>query len=184
MPDEPIVVGRVTTAHGIKGELKVEVLTDFPERFERGSKLWLRGIERTIEQARPQGRGIILKLRGIDTRNDAEALRGEVLTVPDLADLDDEGAYYIHDLMGLRVEDTAGAELGKLFEIISTGATDVYVIRGPRGELLLPALDDVVTDIDLKQGRIQVEVPEGLDFQKASPPAGTRRRARPRPPNP
>jgi 16S rRNA processing protein RimM len=181
MPDEPIVVGRVTTAHGIKGELKVEVLTDFPERFERGSNLWLKGIERTIEQARPQGRGIILKLRGVDTRNDAEALRGEVLTVPELADLDDEGAYYIHDLIGLRVEDTTGAELGKLFEVISTGATDVYVIRGPRGELLLPALDDVVTDIDLKKGRIQVEVPEGLDFQKPSPAPGTRRRARPKP---
>jgi len=181
MPDEPIVVGRVTTAHGIKGELKVEVLTDFPERFERGNTLWLKGIERTIEQGRPQGRGVLLKLRGIETRNDAEALRGEVLTVPDLADLDEEGAYYIHDLIGLRVEDTTGAELGKLFEVITTGATDVYVIRGPRGELLLPALDDVVTDVDLTKGRIQVDVPDGLDFQKASPPAGTRRRARPKP---
>ena len=180
MPDEPIVVGRVTTAHGIKGEVKVEVLTDFPERFERGSKLWLKGIERTIEQGRPQGRGIILKLRGIDTRNDAEALRGEVLTVPELADLDDEGAYYIHDLIGLRVEDSAGDELGKLFEVITTGATDVYVIRGPSGELLLPALDDVVTDIDLNAGRLVVDVPEGLDFQKPSPAPGTRRRARPK----
>jgi 16S rRNA processing protein RimM len=181
MADEPIVVARITAAHGIRGEVKAEPLTDFPERFERGSKLWLAGIERTVEQGRWQGRGVILKLRGIDTRNDAEALRGEVLTVPELAELDEEGAFYIHDLIGLRVEDTTGAELGKLHDVITTGATDVYVIRGLGGELLLPALDDVVTSVDLKARRIVVDVPEGLDFQRPSPPAGTRRRARPKP---
>ena len=63
----------------------------------------------------------------------------------------------------------------------TTGATDVYVIRGPRGELLLPALGDVITDIDVKNGRITVDVPDGLDFQKPSPAPGTRRRARPKP---
>jgi 16S rRNA processing protein RimM len=181
MPDEPIVVGRVTTAHGIKGEVKVEVLTDFPERFERGNKLWLNGVERTIEQGRPQGRGIILKLRGIDTRNDAEALRGQELTVPELAELEEEGVYYLHDLIGLRVKDNTGAELGNLFEVITTGGTDVYVIRGAKGELLLPALDDVVTNIDLTERAITVHVPEGLEFQKPSPAPGTRRRARPKP---
>jgi 16S rRNA processing protein RimM len=181
MPDSPIVIARITAAHGIRGEVKAEVLTDFPERFDRGSKLWLDGAERTVELGRWQGRAVILKLTGIDTRNDAEALRGKELTVPEPAHLEDEGAYYIHDLIGLSVQDAAGTELGNLHEIITTGATDVYVIRGPRGELLLPALDDVVTNVDLKARRITVAVPEGLDFQKPSPPAGTRRRARPKP---
>jgi 16S rRNA processing protein RimM len=181
MPDEPIVIGRITAAHGIRGEVKVEPLTDFSERFERGSKLWLEGAERVVERGRWQGRSVILKLTGIDTRNDAEASRGQLLTVPELAELDEEGAFYIHDLIGLRVEDRLGTELGRLHEVITTGATDVYVIRGARGELLLPALDDVVTKVDLQGQRIIAEVPEGLDFQKPSPPAGTRRRARPKP---
>jgi 16S rRNA processing protein RimM len=164
---QPVTVGRIVAAHGIRGELKVESLTDFPERFETGSRLWLNGEQWVVERGRISGRSVILKLRGLDTRSEAEALRGGELTVPEPAKLEDEGVYYLHDIIGLPVYDTTGETLGKLFDVLSTGSTDVYVVRGDRGELLLPALDDVVTEVDVAGGRIVVDVPEGIEFQKA-----------------
>jgi 16S rRNA processing protein RimM len=166
-PSEPVTVGRILAPHGIRGELKVQPLTDFPERFEAGSRLWLNGEERTVQRGRWAGRSVILKLRGLETRNEAEALRGAALTVPQPAELVDEGVYYLHDIIGLSVFDTSGETLGALEEVFSTGSADVYVVRGDRGELLLPALDDVVTEVDIPGGRIVVSVPEGLEFQRS-----------------
>jgi 16S rRNA processing protein RimM len=165
-PLQPVTVGRIVAPHGIKGELKVESLTDFPERFEVGSRLWLNGEQWVVERGRISGRSVILKLRGLDTRNDAEALRGGELTVPEPTQLEDEGVYYLHDIIGLPVYDTSGDALGKLFDVLSMGSTDVYVVHGDRGELLLPALDDVVTEVDVAGRRIVVDVPEGIEFQK------------------
>jgi len=164
----PVTVGRVLAPHGIRGELKVQPLTDFPERFDAGSSLWLNGEERIVQRGRRAGRHVILKLRGLETRNQAEALRGAELTVPEAAELNEEGVYYLHDIIGLPVFDTNGAALGKLAEVFSTGSTDVYVVRGDQGELLLPALDDVVTEVDIAGGHILVSVPEGIEFQRST----------------
>jgi 16S rRNA processing protein RimM len=164
--EQPIVVGLILAPHGVHGELKVQSLTDFPERFEPDSHLWLKGEERIVQRGRWSGRSLILKLQGIDTRNEAEALRGAELTVPEATEIEEEGVYYLHDIIGLPVFDAAGAFLGKLEDVFSTGSTDVYVVRGERGELLLPALDDVVTDVDIRAGRIVVAVPEGIEFQR------------------
>ena len=161
-----MTVGIVLAPHGIRGELKVQPLTDFPERFEAGSRLWLNGHEWVVQRGRWTGRSVILKLRGLETRNEAEALRDAELTVPQAAELDEEGVYYLHDIIGLPVFDADGASLGKLEEVVTTGATDVYVVRGERGELLLPALDDVITEVNIGGGRIVVDVPEGIEFQK------------------
>ena len=161
-----MTVGIVLAPHGIRGELKVQPLTDFPERFEAGSRLWLNGQEWVVQRGRWAGRSVILKLRGLETRNEAEALRDAELTVPQAAELDEEGVYYLHDIIGLPVFDADGASLGKLEEVVTTGATDVYVVRGERGELLLPALDDVITEVNISGGRIVVDVPEGIEFQK------------------
>ena len=73
-------------------------------------------------------------------------------------------------MIGLRVEDTAGQTLGRLAEVLSTGSNDVYVVRGERGEVLLPALDDVIRQVDLPGGRILVDVPDGIEFAKPAPP--------------
>ena len=164
-----MTVGRVLAPHGIRGELKVQPLTDFPERFDAGSRLWLNGQQWVVERGRWAGRGgVILKLRGLDTRNDAETLRDAELTVPEATELKEEGVYYLHDIIGLPVFDAAGEALGKLADVFSTGSTDVYVVRGDRGELLLPALEDVVTNVDVAGGRIVVDVPEGLEWVKRS----------------
>ena len=173
--ESPVVVGRIVAAHGIKGEVKVEPMTDFPERFARGSRLWLDGVERTVQSGRWQRTQVIVKLAGVSSRDAAEALRGKELSVPDLAELPpDEDLYYLHDIVGLRVETRDGETLGEVYDVLSTGSNDVYVVRGERGELLLPALDDVVLEVDVTGGRIVVDVPDGIEFH-----AGVAKKPRP-----
>ncbi len=178
--DLPVVVGRVVTAHGIKGELKVEPMSDFPERFARGSRLWLDGVEHVVQSGRWQRSQVIVKLDGVNSRDAAEALRGKELSVPDLAELPpDEDLYYLHDIVGLRVETRDGETLGEVYDVLSTGSNDVYVVRGERGELLLPALDDVVLEVDIAGGRVVVDVPEGIEFHGSvtkQPRAASRRK--------
>ena len=182
-PQTAVTVGRIIAPHGVRGELKVEPLTGFPQRFEAGSRLWLDGTPYTVERGRWQQRIVILKLLGIDTRSQAEMLHGKELLAPEATPIEDEGVYYLHDILGARVQDTAGEALGELADVFSTGSNDVYVVRGPRGELLLPALDDVVLEVDLKAHRIVVEIPEGLEFTTAAPPKRRRppQQKKPRP---
>ena len=172
-PEAGVTVGRVVGVHGMRGDIKVEPLTDFPQRFERGAVLWLAGDPRHVERSRRQGRLVYLKLQGIDSRTAAESCTGEELTVPEAHAIAEEGVYYQHDLIGLRVLSEDGETLGRLADILSTGANDVYVVRGDRGELLLPAIDDVVKQIDPRAGCIVVDLLPGLEFR---PPAKAQRR--------
>jgi 16S rRNA processing protein RimM len=167
-------VGRVVSAHGVHGDLKVESLTDFPERFLPGSRLWLEGVPRTVERSRQQGKMLVVKLEEIDSRSQAEALRGKQLMVPQAQAIEQEGVYYLHDIVGLQVVEASGNALGEVVDVLATGANDVYVVQGKRGEMLLPALDDVIRHVDLATRRILVDVPEGLEFQRR--PVGAQRR--------
>ena len=176
-PSRAVCVGRVVGVHGLKGEIKVEALTDFPDRFEAGASLWLDGAPVRVELSRAQAKLFYLKLAGVDDRDAAEALRGHELLVPEARSLDEPDLYYEHDLIGLRVEDESGAALGRLAEILRTGANDVYVVRGDRGELLLPALADVIREVDIGAGRMGVALAPGLEFQASSRPARQRKGA-------
>jgi 16S rRNA processing protein RimM len=169
-PTTAVSIGRILAPHGVHGELKVELLTDFPERFERGARVWLRGQPTRIEASRPQGRSVLLKLEGIADRAAADAVRGEELLLPQPKPLPDEDVFYQHDIVGLAVETAAGEALGKVESIFSTGANDVFVVRGAQGELLLPAIEDVVKQIDLESGRVIVELLPGLEFTPTSKP--------------
>jgi 16S rRNA processing protein RimM len=177
-PATAVTVGRVLSAHGVRGEVKVQPLSDFPARFASGARLWLRGAPVRIERSRWQGRNLILKLDGVDDRNAAEALHDAELMVPEAAPLD-EDVFYQHDIIGMTARDLEGNELGRVTDIFSTGSTDVYVIEGERGQLLLPALDDVVLKIDVPGKTMTVELMEGLDFQGKSAPKTPRRRPGP-----
>jgi 16S rRNA processing protein RimM len=158
-----VAVGRIVGLWGLRGDLKVESLTDFPQRFAAGGSVWLAGVVHVIERCRWQRGRAILKLVGVDSVTAAEALRHCLLEVPedDLRPLG-EGEYYHFQILGLEVRTTAGEVLGRVEQIISTGSNDVFVVRGPRGEVLIPAVDDVVKSVDLAAGRIEVEVVEGL----------------------
>ena len=178
-PEAAINVGLILAPHGLRGEVKVESLTDFPERFDPGATLWLDGAPLKVERSRWQGRSLVLKLAGIDDPTAAESLRGKELQAPPLAELG-EDTYYRDDLIGLQVVDLQGEPLGAIADIFPTGSNDVYVVRGPRGELLLPAIDDVIKEIDLAGRRIVVEVIEGLEWHvgRGSKQHATSNRAR------
>lgn len=165
-----LAIGRIIAPHGIRGEVKVEVLTDFPERFKPGSRALLgAGSEDPearpvkIVAARPHKGGLLVKLDIVPDRNAAELVRDRYLLIPEAEAMplgDHEN--YLHDLVGLQVETTDGQLLGELREVLFTKANDVYVVRGPDGEVLLPAIRDVVLRVDLPARRMIVALPEGL----------------------
>lgn len=158
-----VAVGRVRAPRGLVGELKVEPLTDFLDRFAPDEALWVKGQRFEVESARQHRKDLLVKLKGIDSPEDGAALRGCLLEVPEseLRPLA-EGEYYDFQVLGLRVYDAEGHELGEVVEVLPTGGNDVYVVRGPAGELLVPAIDEVVKEIDIKGGRMTVELMEGM----------------------
>ncbi len=161
---ERVVVGRVRGARGLRGDLRVEVLSDNPDRFSPGGVVSLAGEQYTVRGVRKLTRGLAVKLAGVDTRLAAEALVGAELTVSaeELSSLD-KGSYYHFEILGLPVLTQDGQEMGTLREILVTGGNDVYVVRQEgRRDLLVPAVADVVLDVDIRKGRIIVDLPDGL----------------------
>jgi 16S rRNA processing protein RimM len=177
-PRKALTAGRVLAPHGVHGEVKVEPLTDFPARFSPGSVLWLRGAPVRVARSRWQGRTVVLKLEGLDDRNAAEQLRGAELQVMPSPEGLGEGVYYRDDVIGLRVADEDGTDLGRVADVLRTGSNDVFVVRGPQGELLLPATDDVVKSVDVEAGRMVIELLPGLEWQPARKAQQRRRPAR------
>jgi 16S rRNA processing protein RimM len=164
-----LVIGKVVGAHGIRGELKVLVLSDDPHRYERLQRAF---VGRDAETPQPWSiRGtrlhkgyVLLKLEGCETRADAETFRGCLVQVPlDEAMPLQEGAYYEHQIIGLAVWTASGEWLGDVDEIIFTGANEVYVAHGAgRREILIPAIESVVLKVDLEAGRLVVDLPAEL----------------------
>ncbi len=142
---------------GLRGAVRVELLTDWPEHLDAGASLFLEGEAepRTVLRRETGGRHPALTLSGITTREAAERLVGRYLEA--LAAPLPAGTYYWHQLEGLRVVDPAGAVIGTLIEVFRAGEAEVYRIEGPDGELLVPGVRDVVRDIDLAEGRMVVD---------------------------
>ena len=158
-----LVVGRVLAPWGVKGQVKVEVMTDSPQRLAPQNRVYLDGRPLVIEDTRRLKGYLVLKLDTIDTVEAAERLRGRYLEAPrpDTSALL-PGEYYHFQLIGLEVWSLEGELLGRISDILATGANDVYVVQGERGEVLVPAVDEVVRSIDLEGGRMTVEVIAGL----------------------
>lgn len=160
-------IGQIIGAHGIRGEVKVSLLTDYPERFRPGSDVFLGAGDRVmaavIETARPH-RGVqLVKLSIVPDRTAAEALQGAYLLIAEKQAMPlGEHENYVHDLIGLSVETATGEVLGRLVEVLFTGANDVYVVEGGGKELLIPALREVVVQVDVPAGKMVVVLPEGL----------------------
>jgi 16S rRNA processing protein RimM len=160
----------VLGAWGVRGLMRLNSMTDFPDRFAPGSALWLRGERRLVEQSHWRRASPIVKLSGIDDPEVAAAARGELVEIPesDLHTLP-EDAYYEHQLIGLSVY-SDGAEIGTVTGMLPTGANDVLVVAGIAGEYLLPMIDDVVKQVDLDGRRLVVELLEGLSPVAPSSP--------------
>ena len=162
-PPERLIVGRIVRPWGARGQVKVEPQTDFPERFRRGARFTIGDREYTCHSVVNSPRSLVLKLEGVDSPEAAEALRGALLEVPTAeAPALPEGTYYHYQLIGLEVRTAEGEDLGRVVEVLTTGGTDVYVVHGPRGEVLLPATSEVVASIDLASGRMTVTPLPGM----------------------
>ena len=162
VPDSFVAIGRVLGAWGLKGHFKIEPLASSAV-FSKDRRVCLVGEVRTVESFRASGRHARLKLEGIDDRDAAIACRDEYLLLPE-SDLPapDEGQYYRFQLIGLRVVTTEGEDLGEITDVFATAANDVFVVRGPRGEVLIPAIEDIVHEISLADHRVTIEVVPGL----------------------
>ena len=158
-----VAVGRVLSPWGVSGDLKVEPLADPPNYLPPGRNVIVAGQTRTVESSRRRGRLLYLKLSGIDDRAAADALQGRYLQIAerDLEPLGD-GQYYRFQLIGLSVHSTDGELLGHVSDVLTTPSNDVFVVEGPLGEILIPAVDDIVKEIDIQGGTMTIEVVPGL----------------------
>jgi 16S rRNA processing protein RimM len=170
--DDWIQIGRIVGAHGIRGVVKIQsyaesvdcythpdglFMTDSAGRRSRCAVLWVK----------PQKNGFRLAIKDVTTRDQAESLAGCELWIPrkSLPPLDEDTHYWI-DLIGMSVFTAGGEYLGRISDVIATGANDVYVVATPEGypvkEILLPAIASVVLEVDAADQKIIVELPEGL----------------------
>jgi 16S rRNA processing protein RimM len=148
-------VGRVAAAKGLAGRVKVEVLTDRPERLFPGELLYLEGEDEPRRvTAREGGRGAVIALSGVETRDAAEAIVGRYLEVA--AEPLPAGTHYWHELLGIAVSDEAGGPLGEVVEVFRAGENEVYRVVGPAGEHLVPAVRDRVLELDVPGRHMRV----------------------------
>ena len=151
MAEPTVVVGKVTKAHGLHGEVVVLVFSDNPDRFSVGSSVFFEnGRELRVHAARPNGGRLLVSFEGVADRNAADALRGITLVVPrsSLPDLP-EGEYWPHQLEGCEVVTESGRTLGAIVDVIANPANDLWVAMDATGaETLVPAIREVVVDVD------------------------------------
>ncbi|WP_339321348.1 ribosome maturation factor RimM [Paenibacillus sp. FSL W8-0194] len=171
MPQTMLNVGKIVNTHGIKGEIKVLSHTDFPEvRFAKGSELLIvppdgkAPLPVTVESSRFHKNMYIVKLEEYDNINDVEKFKGSMLKVngEDLVELP-EDEFYFHEIIGCHVMTDEGQELGVITEILTPGANDVWVVKPKEGKsILIPYIDDVVLDVNVKDRKVVVHLMEGL----------------------
>ena len=160
---EFITIGKILSPWGVKGKLKVEVITDFPQRFAPSSKIYINHQPMTVDSCLWHKGKAIIKLNAIDSVEDAQRLKGQPIEIhhSQLKPLP-KGQYYHFQLIGLEVWTTQGEQLGNVTKILTAESNDIYVVHRTRGEILIPAIEDVVKSIDLNKGRIVIEPIEGL----------------------
>jgi 16S rRNA processing protein RimM len=158
-------VGFLRRPHGVKGEIIMDLHTDFPERMKKGRKLFVGENYKsmTLTNVRPHQTGLLVKFQGVDTPEAAGLFRNQWVYVETKDVPLPEGQHYKHELLGLKVVDESDNSLGEVVEILETGANDVYVVRDNSGkEILLPNIPSVILDLDIDRGLLRVHLLEGL----------------------
>lgn len=161
-----LAIGRVTRPHGVNGEVRVELMTDVPERFK-----WLNSVylgeklprQVALDSVRFHQDVVLIKLAGYPTRDDAERLLGELIQIPESEAIPlEEDEYFLYQLIGLEVFTVYGVHLGRLDEVLETGANNVFVVNSSSGQHLLPDIPDVIKEIDIDNGRLVIFPMPGL----------------------
>jgi 16S rRNA processing protein RimM len=155
------VVGLVRGVHGLRGVVRIEILTDDPSRFDEGSVLFVEGSASrlTIRESRADGPGMLVSFLEVPDRNAADLLREKYLEAEVAPDSDGlpEGAHYWHEVIGCSVFTETGEEVGTVDDIFRVGESEVYVVNGPRGEVLVPAVEANVKELVPAEKRIVVD---------------------------
>ena len=167
MPQSPkyLVIGRVFKPWVVHGEVKIQILTEFPERFASLRTVYLGDDAKPflVQSGRLHGNAALLKFNGIDTPEQAEVLRNQIVQIElkDAVKLP-KGKLYLYQLIGLRVVTAEGEKLGEITDVLETGANDVYVVHDGAREILIPAIEDVVKEVSLERGEVTIKLIEGL----------------------
>ncbi len=169
-----LTIGRVVKAHGLTGEVVVEVRTDDPDsRFAPGNALRLKGRRESgrgrgyvVEAVRDHGARLLVRLAGVGDRDAADALRGSILVIDsaDLPPIEDPDEYYDHQLEGLAVRTTSGRSIGTVAEVLHTAAGELLAVKpdDDRPEVLVPFVSAIVTSVSLADRTIEIDPPVGL----------------------
>lgn len=158
------LVGHISRAWGIRGDLKIAPFTDRPDDFTQYPHVFVGSPRQryVVKSFRPYQGNWLLHLAGVETREEADRLRGREIFIELAQRPRQEGEFYAREVIGLKVRTLDGEELGEVTEILVTGANDVYVVKGERGEILLPARVEVIKEIDVERGVMMVELLPGL----------------------
>lgn len=162
-----IAVGKITQAHGMAGWLKVMPYSGIPQRFELLRTIYVDtdyGLQGYIvEDVNVQRKDVLLKLRNVDSRDDAQKIGRHDLLVPAEQAIElPENSYFVHDLIGIKVQTKAGEEIGHITEVLSNSGNDIYVVKNDQQEVLIPAVEAFVKHVDIEQGRIVVDLIDGM----------------------
>lgn len=166
-----LLLGEILRPHGIRGELRMKILTDYPERINDLESVYFSSSPAGddaktyhVEHLRMHKGYGLLKLTEIKDRNDADLMRGlfVLVRIDDAVPLEDD-EFYLYQLIGLLVRTEDNKHIGRIIEVIETGANDVYVVKSPQhGELLIPVIDETIIETNIEDGFIIVRIPEGL----------------------
>jgi len=164
---EYLSIGQIINIHGFKGEVKVYPLTDDANRFRKLKEVFVEEnnqlIKYAVEGIKFQSNVLVMKLKGIDTEEAANKLRNCYIKVDRKSAVKlPKDTYFICDLIDLKVYDEEGLLLGTVRDVLQTGSNDVYVVQRAEKDLLIPALKEVVKEIDITNGKLVVKLPEGL----------------------
>jgi 16S rRNA processing protein RimM len=163
-----IIIGKAVKPFGVKGEMKIEPMTDFPERFRGLRRVYLvspagREIVCDVRSVRYAGETPVLLFDGYDSPEKARSLNGWFVKLPEEEAIPlPEGTYYWFELIGMEVVSEAGEKLGTIVDIFETGSNDVYVLKRGRKETYIPATREVIRQVDKQAKRMTIRVPEGL----------------------
>ncbi len=153
-----MVVGLVRGIHGLRGAVRVEVLTDNPSRFDVGQTVFREGSDEplTVSSSHRDGPGLLVWFEEVTSREIATETLRDVYLVAEPEPLA-EDTFYWHDILGCSVVTTMGEDLGAVTDVFRVGESEVYEVRGPRGEILIPAVSDVVKELSPADKRIMVD---------------------------
>lgn len=158
-------IGKIVSVHGLKGEVKVQPWCDTPDYFCRFKKLYSKdgSHEYEIERSREQGNMVLVKIKGVDTVEAAQSMRGKILFMDRKDAKLPKGSYFVADLIGLNIEDESGKSYGVLNDVLKTGANDVYEIKSENGKMYyIPAIPSVILSTDIEGGKMIIYPMEGL----------------------